>query len=85
MKNFRFLITLLLLSAALCVGNPLLAQDGVIDDDNNITRNDDIDDDGGDNWGWIGLLGLIGLAGLRKRRDNDYVATTRTTTNNPNR
>ncbi len=84
MKNFKLPITLLILSTALCLGNPLIAQDGVIDDDNNITRND-VGDDGEDNWGWIGLLGLIGLAGLRKKRDNDYVATTRTTTNNPNR
>ncbi len=84
MKNLKLLFTLLLLSAALCVGNPLTAQNGGLDDETDMTRRDVDDDDGGDNWGWIGLLGLIGLAGLRKKRDIDYVATTRTTTN-PNR
>jgi MYXO-CTERM domain-containing protein len=28
-------------------------------------------DEGGTDWGWIGLLGLAGLLGLRRRRDVD--------------
>jgi MYXO-CTERM domain-containing protein len=28
-------------------------------------------DNGGKDWGWLGLVGLLGLAGLRRRRDPD--------------
>ena len=32
---------------------------------------DDAEDDGGSDYGWIGLLGLAGLAGLLGRRRDD--------------
>ena len=55
---------------------------------------DDVEEDDGFDWGWLGLLGLIGLAGLTRKND-DHVAryrdpnevsttgTTTGTTNNP--
>jgi hypothetical protein len=57
---------------------------------------DDLEEDDGFDWGWLGLLGLIGLAGLARKnddqvaryRDPNEVGTTGTTTgtgttNNP--
>lgn len=31
------------------------------------TQRTDVDDDGGRDWGWIGLIGLAGLLGMRRR------------------
>lgn len=38
---------------------------------------DQYDEDGDNNWGWLGLLGLAGLLGLRRRDRVNHVDTTR--------
>lgn len=42
---------------------PALAQDDTTGTTTQTTRNDN----GGMDWGWLGLLGLAGLAGLRRK------------------
>ena len=55
----RTKITLLILTLGVA-SMPALAQD---DTTGTTTRNDN----GGMDWGWLGLLGLAGLAGLRRK------------------
>lgn len=73
--NQRTKITLLILTLGVA-SMPALAQD---DTTGTTTRNDN----GGMDWGWLGLLGLAGLAGLRRKEPTVVHQTTTNQTATP--
>lgn len=59
---------------ALLAASPALAQEAVEEAEPVVTTTTE---EGGSDWGWLGLLGLIGLAGLSGRRRDNVTTTTR--------